>query len=116
MSEQGRQFAWARSATEWRDAAEFFARVISADPAYTSHGEIQTGLSPDGLTWTPDLANRFLNELGDFDDSRSLLIARDTAGKMIAAANVTWEKEAPEAPFGTLQDMAVDPCLRSSGL
>jgi hypothetical protein len=50
MSEQGRQFAWAPSATEWCDAAEFFARVMSADPAYISHGEIQAGLSPDGLS------------------------------------------------------------------
>ena len=116
MSTPAHRFAWAQSHEEWSQAAEFFARVIAADPAYISHGEIQTGLSLDGKTWAPDLAQRFLNELGAYDDSRSLALARDGKGSITAAANVSWSVETPEVPFATLQDMAVEPALRSSGI
>ena len=110
------RFAWAQSREEWSQAAEFFARVISADPAYISHGEIQTGLSLDGKTWAPGLAQRFLDELGAFDDSRSVALGRDGQGRVMAAANVSWSHETPEVPFATLQDMAVEPALRNSGI
>ncbi len=107
---------WATSKTEWAEAARFFARVISMDGAYISHGEIQTGLSLDGKSWAPDLEARFLAELGDLDGARSLVLVRNANGALIAAANVTWSFEIADAPFATLQDMAVEPALRSSGL
>jgi GNAT superfamily N-acetyltransferase len=110
------QFAWAATHEEWSQAADFFARVIAADPAYISHGEIQTGLSLDGTTWAPDLAQRFLNELGAFDQSRSVALGRDGEGNVTAAANISWSVETPEVPFATLQDMAVEPALRGSGI
>jgi GNAT superfamily N-acetyltransferase len=116
LSTPAHRFAWAQSQEEWAQAAEFFARIISADPAYISHGEIQTGLSLDGKTWAPDLARRFLDELGAFDDSRSLALARDSQGRITAAANVSWSRETPEVPFATLQDMAVEPALRGAGI
>lgn len=104
-------FSWAKNAAEWREAAEFFARVISENTAYVSHGEIQTGLSPDGVSWVPDLGDQFLRELGEFDQSRGVLIVKDEAGHLVAAANITWDKT-----FATIQDMAVDPVMRSSGI
>jgi GNAT superfamily N-acetyltransferase len=107
---------WATSKAEWAEAAKFFARVISKDPAYISHGEIQTGLSLDGKTWAPNLEARFLAELGDLDDARSLIFLRDVEGKIVAAANVTWSFETPDAPFATLQDLAVEPALRAHGI
>src|SRR5215470_8118049 len=110
------RLAWAETHQEWSQAADFFARVISADPAYISHGEIQTGLSLDGKSWAGDLAQRFLAELGAFDAGRGVALARDGEGRIIAAANVTWSVENPQVPFATLQDMAVEPALRNAGL
>jgi GNAT superfamily N-acetyltransferase len=107
---------WAASKAEWAEAAKFFARVISQDDAYISHGEIQTGLSLDGKSWAPNLEQRFLAELGGVDDTRSLVLLRDAEGKIVAAANVTWSFETADAPFATLQDMAVEPALRAGGI
>ncbi len=112
----GRNPSWAVSHEEWAEAAHFFARILAADPAYISHGEMQTGLSLDGTTWAPGLEKRFLEELGAFDDTRSLALLRGPDGKIIAAANVTWSFEVADAPYATLQDMAVEPSMRSAGL
>ena len=100
----GQSPVWAANKAEWAEAAQFFARVIAADTSYISHGEMQTGLSPDGKTWAPDLEQRFLAELGSFDGTRGLAIVRDASGKIVAAANVTWSFETADAPFATLQD------------
>ena len=111
----GEGLVWAANKAEWAEAAEFFARVIAADPSYISHGEMQTGLSPDGKTWASGLEQRFLAELGR-DDERGLAIVRGACGKIVAAANVTWCFETADAPFATLQDMAVEPAMRMAGL
>ena len=95
----GQSPVWAASKAEWAEAAQFFARVIAADASYISYGEMQTGLSPDGETWAPDLEQRFLAELGSFDGTRGLAIVRDASGKIVAAANVTWSFETAGAPF-----------------
>lgn len=116
MTTKGHDIKWATTKQEWADAARFFARVIGPDPAYISHGEIQGALSLDGMTWAPDLERRFLEELGDFDDGRGIAIMRDADGAIVSAANVSWSFEVAEAPFATLQDMAVEPALRSSGV
>lgn len=116
MTTQGHVIKWADRKQEWAEAARFFARVIAPDPAYISHGEIQGALSLDGKTWAPDLERRFLEELGDLDDTRGIAIMRDESGAIVSAANVTWSFEVAEAPFATLQDLAVEPALRSAGL
>ena len=95
----GQSPVWAASKAEWAEAAQFFARVIAADASYISYGEMQTGLSPDGRTWAPDLEQRFLAELGSFDGTRGLAIMRDASGKIVAAANITWSFETADAPF-----------------
>jgi GNAT superfamily N-acetyltransferase len=107
---------WASSHEDWAKAAQFFARIVSMDPAYISHGEMQTALSIDGKTWAPDLEKRFLAELGEFDGSRSIALLHNANGELVGAANVTWSFETAEAPFATLEDMAIDPSLRHLGL
>jgi GNAT superfamily N-acetyltransferase len=106
--------AWEEGA--WTDAARFFARVISADPGYISHGEIQTGLSLDGKTWIAGLEARFLSEATSDQSGRSLAVARDVENTIVAAAAVSWNFETEDARFATLQDLAVEPSLRSKGL
>jgi ribosomal protein S18 acetylase RimI-like enzyme len=111
---------WEEGVEAWRGAARFFARVIALDPAYISHGEIQAGLSLDGSTWIADLEARFLAEATGGKagaGSRSLAVARDSgSGAIVGAAAVSWSFEAPDAPYAVLQDLAVEPALRSRGL
>jgi ribosomal protein S18 acetylase RimI-like enzyme len=110
------QIAWEEAPAAWADAARFIARVIALDPAYISHGEIQTGLSLDGKAWAPDLEARFLAEATREAGVTSLALARDAAGAIVAAAAVSWNFEAADAPYAVLQDLAVEPALRSHGL
>ncbi len=112
----GYRIGWEQGPAAWADAARFFARIISADPAYISHGEIQTGLSADGKTWIPDLEARFLAEATGDESDRSLAVARDARNAIVAAATVSWNFETEDARFATLQDLAVEPALRSQGL
>jgi hypothetical protein len=72
-----RKIGWEEGSAAWAEAARFFARVISRDPAYISHGEIQTGLSLDGKTWIANLEARFLAEATGDQGGRSLAVARE---------------------------------------
>lgn len=110
------RIGWEEVPAAWADAARFFARVITLDPAYISHGEIQTGLSLDGKTWVADLESRFLAEATAGRGVTSLALARDATSAIIAAAAVSWNFETADAPFAVLQDLAVEPALRSRGL
>ena len=112
----GYEIRWEQGQGAWAEAARFFARVISADPGYISHGEIQTGLSTDGKTWIPDLEARFLAEARSDQSGRSLAVARDASNAIVAAAAVSWSVDTEAARFATLQDLAVEPSFRSQGL
>jgi len=108
--------AWTREAGDLEKAAHFFSRTITGDDAYISHGEIQQALSLDGVTWARDLEARFLKDMREFDADQHLLLCRDAAEAIIAAAIVSWDTSEPDAPFGTLEDLAVAPAHRSTGL
>ena len=107
--------AWTASPAERADAARFFARTVGLDTAYISHGEMQMGLSLDGKTWAPDLEVRFLEDVAKKDDNRNIAVARNNRGIIVAAAIVYWE-QTDRASFGVLEDLAVEPPLRSAGL
>lgn len=108
--------AWTRDASDLEAAAHFFAKTIAGDDAYISHGEIQQGLSLDGVTWARDLDGRFVKDMREFGADQHLLLCRDAAGAIIAAAIVSWDTSEPDAPFGTLEDLAVAPAHRSTGV
>lgn len=107
---------WTAAPKDLEEIARFFARVIAQDPAYISHGEIQTGLSLDGARWRPDLEQRFIEDMKGIDVTRSVAFAREGAGALIGAAVVHWSLDDPEAPFATLEDLAVEPARRSHGV
>lgn len=107
---------WEEGREAWADASRFFARTISADPAYISHGEIQAGLSLDGKSWIADLEARFLAEAASDEEPRSLAVVRDGAGRILGAAAVSWSFEQADSAFATLQDMSIDPEFRSHGI
>lgn len=107
-------FGWDKTAATLAEAAAFAARTVTQDAAYISHGEIQTGLSPDGRHWAQDAAQRFAADFADLGDSRELLVGRDEKGAIVAFAVLAFE-ETPRLRFAVLEDLAVDPAFRSGG-
>ena len=106
---------WDDSAVTRAEAAAFFARVIGSDSRYISHGEVQCGLSEDGKSWVGDLDARFAEDMAEDDPERDLLVMRDEAGLIVAAAIAYWVAS-PRVRYGIIEDMAVDPAQRSAGL
>jgi ribosomal protein S18 acetylase RimI-like enzyme len=97
-----------------KQASMFLAAAIKGDPAYISHGEIQQSLSPDGVTWAPDLERRLVDDAERFDETRSVLVAR-RGDDIVAAAIVHWSLD-EETRFATLEDIAVASAVRSDGI
>ena len=95
-------------------AAAFASRVIGQGVDYISHGEIQTGLSPDGRSWADNLPALYLADFSDLKD-RDLLVARTPDGAIAAVAILAWE-ETPRMCFAVIEDLVVDPALRSAGV
>ncbi|PZU10841.1 N-acetyltransferase [Sphingomonas sp.] len=108
-------FAWDKTPAVAAEAAAFAAAMIGRDPAYISHGEIQTGLSPDGKTWFPDLPALYAEDFSSLGDDRDLLVARDAVGVIVGVAIVAWE-QSTRRRFAVLEDMVVSPDSRSGGI
>ena len=106
-------FRW-NAAEDVSDAAAFAASVIGAQPSYISHGEIQTGLSDDGVSWISNLAERYAADFADPGD-RDMLVARGEGGAVCGMLIVAFEHGAHRS-FAVIEDMAVDPAARSSGI
>src|SRR3546814_5570959 len=96
---------WDRSPATAEAVARFFARTIGGDARYISHGEIQGGLSDDGVTWCSDLEGRFVDDLRDLGDETGLLAARATDGTLVGAAIVEWSI-GRRTRFATLADLS----------
>ncbi|QIG78441.1 GNAT family N-acetyltransferase [Stakelama tenebrarum] len=109
------RLSWDKSESTTRAAAAFAGDVIARDPAYISHGEIQTGLAIDARHWEPDLAARYAADFAELGAERDLLVARDQDGDIRGIAVLAWE-ETRRRRFAVLEDMAVDPAMRSSGI
>jgi GNAT superfamily N-acetyltransferase len=107
--------SWDKSADTAAAAAAFAGAVVARDPAYISHGEIQTGLAVDAEHWVPDLAAHYAEDFAALGDERDLLVARDEDGAICGVAIVAWQ-ETSRRRFAVLEDMAVDPERRSAGI
>lgn len=108
------QFSWDRGAHA-REAAEFAARVIGAQPSYISHGEIQCGLTtPDGRHWMHDLTQRFASDFAE-PGAREMLIARDGAGAIVGIGILHPMLDGP-VRYGVIEDLAVEPAKRGAGI
>ncbi|MDG2532422.1 GNAT family N-acetyltransferase [Sphingomonas sp. HITSZ_GF] len=106
---------WADDPATAEAVARFFARTIGDDPRYISHGEIQCGLSDDGLHWHPELEARFREDMRDIGEETGLLVARAADGEIAGAAIVEWTVTR-RVRFATLADLSVAPGQRSTGL
>jgi len=108
----GLTFKWDKSPPVAKAAAAFAGRVIGSDPRYISHGEVQTGLSPDGRTWAKNLAELYDEDFATLGDERDLLVAVDDGGVLVGMVILAWE-ETSRRRFAVLEDMVVDPERRS---
>lgn len=106
-------YRWAR-ADELPSVAAFFARIIALDDSYVSHGEIQTGLSVDGVHWVENLPALMAEDLASLGEERAVAVAMGADG-LVGAAIILWEVT-PRVSFMVIEDMAVDPQARSLGV
>lgn len=95
-------------------AAAFASATIAQAPEYISHGEIQTGLSQNGNSWAPNLAELYAEDFAD-PEGRDLLVGRDGEGRVRAILIIGWE-QSKRLGYAVIEDMAVDPALRSCGV
>lgn len=107
------EYRWART-DELPSIAAFFSRIVALDASYVSHGEIQTGLSLDGKSWVADLDTRMAEDLAALGDDRSVAVAIGHEG-LVGAVIILWEVT-PRVSFMVIEDLAVDPAQRSSGV
>lgn len=89
--------------------------MIAHDPAYISHGEIQTGLAQDFEQWAVDLAGLYEADFLALGEGEELLAAHDSSGALRGIAILAWA-ETPRRRFAVIEDMVVDPACRSAGL
>lgn len=108
----GLTFKWCESRSMANAAAAFAGAVIGSDTRYISHGEIQTGLSPDGKSWAKNLAKLYEQDFTKADDGRDMLVAVDDHGEIVGMLILAWE-ETSRRRFAVLEDMVVDPERRS---
>ena len=106
-------YSW-NDATLAGDVAAFAGAVIVRGSEYISHGEIQTGLSDDGRTWAPNLAELYAEDFAD-PGERDMLVGLDGEGRVRAFLIIAWEASS-RRQFAVIEDMAVDPALRGQGV
>jgi GNAT superfamily N-acetyltransferase len=106
-------YRWAEKA-ELPAVAQFLARTIGRDPRYISHGEIQTGLSPDGVSWAANLDRLIAEDLENPGEDRSIVVAQN-GSRLVGAAIILWVAT-ERVPYLVLEDLVVDPDLRLAGV
>lgn len=106
-------FTWESPASA-AEAARFAASILGGQPSYISHGEIQTGLSPDGSHWAADLVDLLAADFAEPGD-RDMLVGRDASNSIRALLILAWEASKRRA-FAVIEDMVVDPASRGQGI
>ena len=105
---------WA-TADALSEVAEFVSHAIVGDPKYISHGEIQCGLSRDGVTWADNLPALMQEDIHAPDGDQRVAVARDDAGTLVGAAIVVTVQNA-RASYIVIEDVVVSPNARSGGV
>ncbi len=75
---------------------------------------MQAGLSDDGKCWVRDLAKLYADDFADKGD-RDILVVRDGQHQVTAMLIIAYEAT-KRRKFAIIEDMAVDPALRSHGV
>jgi ribosomal protein S18 acetylase RimI-like enzyme len=109
---------WASGATEVMQLGALFARIAVTLPEYISHGEVQCGLSGDGVAWS---ANAPESITADFEHigqgGRSTRVAGAwLADKTPVAVAVVDLIERDKVRYAVLCDMVVEEGRRRTGV
>ena len=96
------------------DIARFFAAEIARDASYVSHGEVQTGLSADGVNWSPDLQALMIEDFLDPGPDRQVAVAMGPDG--VVGALVALFTTTDRVSYLTIEDLVVAPAVRSDGV
>jgi GNAT superfamily N-acetyltransferase len=98
---------------------DLLAGVVALETNYISHGEYLEGLSPDGKSWSKDLARRYADDiramLTGVDDESRLAEARDAKGALLGLTIVAFNDNGAELCW-IIEDMAVLPTARGQGV
>ena len=105
--------AWA-APDQLEAAARFLAAAVRADDRYVSHGEVQTGLSPDGERWAPDLEALMVEDFKDLGPDRAVLLAH-VDGRLAGVAVILRHAD-DRARYVVVEDVAVAPEARAAGV
>lgn len=110
--------AWCRDPAIADAAAALFA--AEADPAYISHGELQSGRAVGLATWAQDLDARIRDAVrraaAHAGEAAGLRFATVTeGGALVGFALVTLVPEAPQ-PYAVLDDLLIASAHRGFGL
>ena len=95
-------------------AADMMSSVILLDASYVSHGEIQTGLSLDGKSWAPDLAEKMRSDFANLTSDRRVALAL-VDDELVGVAVALFQQD-ERARYVVLEDVAVAPKARSYGV
>ena len=104
---------WAEP-NEYDSAATFITAAIQPDPGYISHGEIQTGLSTDGRSWVPDLAEKMRADFSEPGPDRRIVVAFEADN--LVCVGVVLKCADERASYVVIEDIAVSPTARSGGI
>lgn len=100
--------------------AQFMADIVSLDDAYISHGEYFHGLSPDGKSWSEDLAELYRTEfhmiLKSAAQENLILTAHAGEDNLLIGVAVTSFRQNGHEIYWVIEDMAVAPDMRRRGV
>jgi ribosomal protein S18 acetylase RimI-like enzyme len=109
---------WASDATEIMELGALFAHVAATLPDYISHGEVQCGLSGDGVTWSaraPELINADFERISQ--GRRSARVAGAwLADRTPVAVAVVDLVERDRVRYAVLCDLLVEKDRRHTGI
>lgn len=93
---------------------DWAAPRLKAQADYISHGEILSGRSPDGRTWSDDLAATLARDFrACIDSGGAVLVARDGAD-VLGLCALHRSREAGQE-IATIEDLLVDAAARGRG-
>jgi ribosomal protein S18 acetylase RimI-like enzyme len=112
--------AWADADPDSLEAlGVWMGERIAARADYISHGELQAGLSLDGVSWRPGAVVSFGKEMralaGPNAVAQAVEAFDEPTGVRVGAAVVRWA-DAPPAPHGVIEDLVVDSAARRRGV
>lgn len=94
---------------------ELFAHTLETNASYISHGEIQMGLSHDGLTLTPDFKEKWIKYLERQNSEHQTFVYVCEVDASVAGFVIFGIEEDADLPYGVIYDIVVTDKLKGTG-